>query len=263
MQQLATRTYQYLSSAIEHFANSTTSVKQQENFQNKLPYIPVKSEYASVDKIHSILSSSIVRRTLQAISDKYYFSPISRIIQSTKVASNDNYPTLMANYQKCCQKLRITDPPCVYVTSDIQGINALSVQCERQTLILVSPQVALLPDAELCFLLGHELGHCQQGHITAHVVIGLLHSMREKSELFAPLLEDAVCVPLKQWFRDSEFTADRAGMACCENMESVYTLFCRLGMKQQVLAYESFLELEATSPLLATRYNELKKLVSR
>lgn len=203
-----------------------------------------------------------VQKILQPIADKYYLKDIQQIVQTTSPIQSASYPRLFCNLQYCCQILQITDIPTIYVTPRVAGINALSISYQKETLILLSPQVATLTDFEQRFILGHELGHCRQGNIVAHIVLGLLDSINNLSESVGPLIEDAINVPLKNWFRSTEFEADKAGYLCAPDFNMVHTLFTKLGMKEQITAFESYAEVDATHPLLLTRYNELKKHIA-
>lgn len=74
--------------------------------------------------------------------------------------------------------MNIKKIPILYITSRLKGINALSVEMNKEQIILLSlPAVVMLGEAELRFLLGHELGHIQQGHLIAHTVQGLLEDL--------------------------------------------------------------------------------------
>lgn len=203
-----------------------------------------------------------IQKILQPIADKYYLKDIQQIVQTTSPIQSVSYPRLFYNLQYCCQTLHITDIPTIYVTPRVTSINALSVSYQKETLILLSPQATTLTDLEQRFILGHELGHCQQGNLVAHIVLGLLDSVNNLSESVGPLIEDAVNVPLKNWFRSTEFEADKAGYLCAPDINMVHTLFTKLGMKEQITAFESYAEIDATHPLLLTRYNELKKHIA-
>lgn len=203
-----------------------------------------------------------IQKIFQSLADKYYLDDVRRIVQSTRSITELTYPRLFANLQACCQILHMVTPPTLYVTPSIAGINALSVQYDGQIIILLSPQVVALSDEEQCFILGHELGHCRQGNMAAHVVLGLLDTIHNKTEILGPLLEDAVNVPLKEWFRRMEFEADEAGYLCAPDMDMVHALFTRLGMKEQITGFESYAEVDATHPLLLTRFNELSKRIA-
>ena len=136
----------------------------------------------------------------------------------------------------------------------MKGINALSIETKgklgRKTIILLS-------ESELSFLLGHELGHHQQGNLVCHTVNGLMNNIVKSSEIFGPIILDTIEVPLKRWCKQSEFNADRAGYLCCENISTVKSLFKKLGMIETPTSFHHYRETGDDHPMFITRYNQL------
>lgn len=146
------------------------------------------------------------------------------------------------------------------MTTKLRGINALSVEIKGCKMILVSRRFASsLTTDEMKFILGHELGHHQQGNLVGHTVNGLLNSMTDKSEVLGPIVLDTIEVPLKRWCRRSEFNADRAGFLCCQDIKVVRNLFLKLGMIEERNVFHQYKETGEDHPLLFTRYEELLK----
>ena len=148
--------------------------------------------------------------------------------------------------------------PKLYVTGQIQGVNALSVEVKGRRLILLSRISTIrLNEQELRFILGHELGHHQQGNLACHTVNGLLDTLNNSSKIFGPMIADTIEVPMKRWCRQSEFNADRAGLICCENVEAVESLLSKITEKRFRTSYLSISELFEDHPLLMTRMEKL------
>lgn len=146
------------------------------------------------------------------------------------------------------------DSPKVYITRKIRGINALSVEIKSKNLILISRQfIVRLTPKEQAFILGHELGHHQQGNLVCHTINGLFDILNNSSEILGPIISDTMEVPLKRWCRQTEFYADRAGFICCKDLEIINNLFRRFGMQPSLSAYYEYKELEASHPHLQTR----------
>lgn len=246
--------------AVEGLANSDAGdVKTQKLVDvSNLDSIP-NYAYPCDNYIDTILENKLTRHTLRAIATKYYGKQIKDIILNGSEVSAKNYPHLFANYQDCCKTLNIANPPKVFVTSCLSGVNALSVEVmDNEPIILLSfMSVAGLNDLEQKFLLGHELGHIQMGHMLAHTVQGLLQDFNSRVELLGPIVTDLIDVPLNRWYRTSEFTADRAGYLCCRDISTIRRLFNRLGDDAPVNAFEQFKELSDAYPLMATRMAQL------
>jgi len=214
--------------------------------------------------INVLLSSYLVRTSLQKIADKYYAEETAKIAQNGNLVDENRYPRLNAIYETCIRKLGITERIPLYITSQLTGINALSIELHGKTMILISRQaVAQLSEDELLFVLGHELGHCQYGHMCCHTVLGMIADMNKVSEIFGSLVADMIEVPLVKWFHCSEFTADRAGLICCGSKEVAQNIFLRLGLNNEVSAYEQYRELSSPHPLLQTRWQMLEQFAAQ
>ena len=208
--------------------------------------------------IGDFLDNKLVRACLKSIADKYYGSQITVIRNEGVLLTNDSYPMLHSTYIHCCHTLKIMNPPAVYITHRLRGINALSVEINNEQMILLSRRVAIsLSAKEQAFILGHELGHHQQGNLVGHTVNGLVNSLKDKSEIFGPMIQDAIEVPLKRWCRRSEYNADRAGLLCCKDIEVVKQLFLKIGMIESVTVYHQYKETSDDHPMLTTRLKEL------
>lgn len=251
------KTYNGLRRWVDQFANTTTDATgASPKVENRSAWYAEWDDNYLGDLLDNALSRSVLRR----IADSYYGEQLSGLIDEATRLTPETYPTLHAVYASSCDTLGFYNPPAVFVTGRLKGINALSLNVKGSQSILVSPKVATcLSPNEQSFILGHELGHHQQGNLVCHTVGGLLDNFSRASEVFGPLLLDTIEMPLKRWCRRSEFNADRAGYLCCQDTDAVRNLFLRLGMKFETSTYENFIELETTHPLLATRWKMLNE----
>lgn len=224
-------------------------------------YYKTDYAYPCDSYINTLLGTFLVRKTLQKIAEKYYSNDIKELHQGSTLVTSKNYPQLFNLYEKCIERLQLSKHCPLYVTNQLTGINALSIELGGEQMILISRRaVAQLSEEELLFILGHELGHCQYGHITCHTVLGLLNDMNKASEILGPLLTDTIEVPLVKWFHCSEFTADRAGLICCQSLQTTHEIFEKLGMSlTRQEAYIHYKELSSPHPLLQTRWEMLQK----
>ena len=246
---------------VDHFANSTTgSDVTPQKIENR------RAWYAEWDDnyLGDLLDNNLAKSILRKIADSYYGKQLDELLEEATELTTDTYPLLYSVYAACCDTLGMYTPPKAFVTGKMKGINALSLEVKGKQLILISPKVAvcLLPEQQ-AFLLGHELGHHQQGNLVCHTVNGLMDTLNDASEIFGPLVLDTIEVPLKRWCRCSEFNADRAGFLCSKNPDSILQLFLRLGMKSDVSAYEDYLEVGFAHPLLNTRWKALKDYIEK
>ncbi len=267
MQGVLEKAYNGFLEVIEGFANCSTDVP----LQTKPDEVAKPSDvsipdyaYPCDNYINTVLDNRLVRQTLRNIAAKYYGNQMGEIIQISSELTPQNYPKLHTNYQYCCTTLNVTNPPKVFITSNLSGVNALSVEVEDASIILLSyMSVISLNDRAQRFLLGHELGHIQLGHMVVHTLQGLLQDLNTRAELLGPIITDLIDVPLNRWYRTSEFTADRAGYLCCEDLDAVERLFIHLGMDPNPSAYMEYMELEASHPTLHTRWGALREYIDK
>ena len=236
-----------------------TTIKNSD-FLSQKKDIPLSYAYPCNNYISSILSNVLVRKSLQAFTDKYCTEQIENIKSSSLLVTKNNYPRCYDVLQSCYKSLNIEDFPEVYITNRLRGINALSVGTDSSSIILVSCKAVIsLSEGELKFMIGHELGHIIQKNLECHTAKGLLDNLNNKSEILGPIVSDMIEVPLNQWCRANEYTADRAGYLCCKNMESVYSLFSKIGNDNTKTVYSNYMEIYREHPYIKDRIDRINE----
>lgn len=225
---------------------------------------PLPFAYPCDNYMDSILSNGLVRKSLQLFADKYCKEQIQKIKSTGQLVSNSNYPHFYDVLQSCYKSLNIEEVPEVYVTNQLKGINALSVGTDSAPIILISRKAMIsLSDGELKFMIGHELGHILQKNLMCHTIKGLLDNLNSKSEILGPIVSDLIDVPLNQWYRCAEYTADRAGYICAKSITHIRSLFgrlCNTTIKEtnQIARY---FELSNIHPMYNNRINQLEQFI--
>lgn len=212
--------------------------------------------------IESIFNNPTVKYSLKKIFNRKLRGEITKIIESSIEISLTSFPKIYRILLNCCSKLGVHNIPQCYLSSKLKGINSLTIGDEGNAIILVSPLAAAkLNGNELSFIIGHELGHIVQQNLICHTIKGCLDHITDKSQLFGPIIADVIDVPLNNWHRCSEYTADRAGLICCEQLSIALNVFEKLKCEQlnsnNVL--DDFNEMSSDHPTIENRMNELKK----
>jgi peptidase M48 ste24p len=225
-----------------------------------LPYA-----YPCDNYMDTILSNGLVRKTLQLFADKYCKEQIQKIKLAGQLVCGNNYPCFYDILQSCYNSLNVEEIPEVYVTNQLKGINALSVGTDSAPIILISRKAVIsLSDGELKFMIGHELGHILQKNLMCHTIKGVLDNLNNKSEILGPIVSDLIDVPLSQWYRCAEYTADRAGLICAKSIlhiKSLFTRLCNTNIKEtdQIARY---FELNNIHPIYNSRLNQLEQFIA-
>jgi Zn-dependent protease with chaperone function len=99
------------------------------------------------------------------------------------------------------------------------GINGYTTGYNEDVLmVLKSGAVDLLTPEELRFVVGHEMGHVKSGHVLFHMMAQLFNVAISQLPIVGALAEP-IRFALLYWDRMSEFTADRAGLLACQNLD--------------------------------------------
>jgi hypothetical protein len=154
-------------------------------------------------------------------------------------------PRLYGLFDDCRKAIGFIDDVELYVVNN-PDINAFAMHSssadEPHIISITSGTIERMSDAELRFVLGHELGHIAYDHYRASQVNNALSRDSEDSTM-PPLLEARMQV----WDRLAELSADRAGfLATGEQLEPIVSVFFKLasGLGPEHLQFDigAFLE---------------------
>lgn len=221
---------------------------------------PLPYAYPCDNYMDSILSNGLVRKSLQLFADKYCKEQIQNIKSTGQLVSNSNYPHFYDILHSCYKALSVEEIPEVYITNQLKGINALSVGTDSAPIILISRKAVIsLSDGELKFMIGHELGHILQKNLMCHTIKGLLDNLNSKSEILGPIVSDLIDVPLNQWYRCAEYTADRAGLMCSSDIRFIESIFQKVIYNKAASTLDDYYELGHHHPDITKRLYELHR----
>lgn len=163
--------------------------------------------------------------------------------------TNQNYPKIYALLNNACEILNLQQRPDLYLQPHF-GINGFTVGSEKPIIVISSEAIDLLNDLELLFLFGHEIGHIKSQHVLYHQIASYMPAIAEAVGNVTLGIGGLISVPaqlaLVHWARMSEFTADRAGLLTCQDVEVAGCLMMKLaGMPTkyyQEMDFEVFLQ---------------------
>lgn len=144
---------------------------------------------------------------------------------SLKVTAN-NYPRLYDYLNYACAVLDLDKRPELYVQWGY-NINAFTTGSENPIMVLNSGLLDLCTEDEILFIIGHECGHIKSNHMLYHMMAQIINNIIDEVPG-----GNIIAFPLKfalyYWSRMSEFTADRAGLLCCQNMKAAVSAFIKM-----------------------------------
>ncbi len=163
---------------------------------------------------------------LEMLTKKVMEYGFERVFYLENIADNVRvgdkmFPRLYRLLQWGCKILGVAEPE-LYVTTDPIP-NAYTYGHTRPFMVLSSGLMDMLDDQELLFVVGHELGHIKYGHVLYTVLARNLTIILElvgKATLgLGQLLGYGLALPLFDWYRKAELSADRAGLLCVQDKD--------------------------------------------
>ena len=166
-----------------------------------------------------IVGNFITKHTIEKIYTVQYTG------SNLKVTS-ENYPTIYEYLQYACQILNMPKIPDLYIQWGY-GINSFTVGSEKPIIVINSGLIDLCDDDEIMFVIGHECGHIKSNHMLYHMMAQVINLFIDSIPL-GNIAAAPIQYALYYWDRMSEFTADRAGLLCCQNKVSAIRAFMKM-----------------------------------
>lgn len=176
-------------------------------------------------------------------------------------AGRESYPSLYALMVRCCEILSCPVPELYITTNPV--MNAYTAGQRRTCIVLHSGLVEALTADELCFVIGHEIGHIKCAH-------GLYRQLGDLLIRYWDLLASVVPIPglglmrvplliaYWEWYRRAEFTCDRAALLCVQNLDPSLRALAKLA--GSVSGYDDELNVDTAIQQVGAK-SDVNKLV--
>ncbi|MEE1928404.1 M48 family metallopeptidase [Streptomyces sp. TRM 70351] len=154
------------------------------------------------DTVFKTLSGLLPERSLRLL----FLSDSVRV-------SDQQFAHLNDMLRDACYILDLEKVPAMYVTQNPQP-QAMCIGLDEPIIVMTTGLVELLDEEETRAVIGHEVGHALSGHAVYRTVLLFLTSIAVKVA-WIPLGNVAIMAlvaALREWFRKSELSADRAGL---------------------------------------------------
>ncbi len=148
-----------------------------------------------------------------------------------------NIPEIYEILEEACHIMGIQEIPELHIMLDDQIQSSTSGE-KRRIIVMSSGAIELLNSDELLFVFGRELGHIKSNHVIYHM---MAHSIKVVAQIISDMtlgLGNMLSMPLQAallyWHRMSEFTADRAGLLTCQDINiAAHCLIKMAGLPEQ------------------------------
>ncbi|MFB7633059.1 M48 family metallopeptidase [Streptomyces sp. NPDC056149] len=162
------------------------------------------------DTVFKTLSGLLPERSLRLL----FLSDSVRV-------SDQQFAHLNAMLRDACYILDLEKVPPMYVNQDPQP-NAMCIGLDEPIIVVTTGLVELLDEEEMRAVIGHEVGHALSGHAVYRTILLFLTNLATKVA-WIPLGNVAVMAivtALREWFRKSELSADRAGLLVGQDLQA-------------------------------------------
>lgn len=145
---------------------------------------------------------------------------------------------------ECVDVLDAPEKPELFVTQSPIA-NAYTIGMDQPFIVITSGLYDLMTHDEMRFVVGHELGHALSGHAVYRTM--MMHLMRLADSFgFMPIggwALRAIVAALLEWQRKSELSGDRAGLLCCQDLDTAIRVEMKLagGSRLDKLDSQAFL----------------------
>lgn len=162
------------------------------------------------DTVFKALSGLLPERSLRLL----YLSDSVRV-------SDQQFQHLHTMLLDACYILDLPKVPPMYVTQDPQP-NAMCIGLDEPIIVVSTGLVELLDEEEMRAVVGHEVGHALSGHAVYRTILLFLTNFALKIAWIplGNLAMMAIVTALREWFRKSELSADRAGLLVGQDLEA-------------------------------------------
>jgi Zn-dependent protease with chaperone function len=213
---------------------------------------------------------------LAFLAISYYMSQAHHqsLIQNARAVKPDTMPKLYHIAQVGTQRLR-PGPLKLYVAPS-NTLNAYTFGLTSpKVVVLYSSLLGLMDEDEIAFILGHEMGHVALGHTWLNSLVGGIAGI--PSPWAASIL---LILAFRGWNRACEFSADRAGLLVCGDINKAISALVKLAAGPEADTHEELLQayrqLDAeddtflsnlgeslgTHPMTIKRINEMRRFAA-
>ncbi|OEU85023.1 peptidase M48 [Streptomyces abyssalis] len=154
------------------------------------------------DSVFKALSGLVTERSLRLLF----------LANSVRV-NDEQFAHLNSMLRDACYILDLEKVPPMYVNQD-PNPNAMCIGLDAPVIVVSTGLVELLDEEEMRTVIGHEVGHALSGHSVYRTILLFLTNLALKVA-WIPLGNVAIMAivtALREWFRKSELSADRAGL---------------------------------------------------
>lgn len=169
----------------------------------------------------------VISKIIEYSFERVYY--LQNVADNVRV-SDKMFPKLNRYLEWGCKILDVPKPE-FYVALD-PAYNAYTYGHTKPFIVITSSLLNLLDEQEKMFVICHELGHIKCEHVLYTLVaenLAVLIEMFGKMTLgLGAILGAGLALPLLDWYRKAELSADRAGLLAVQDPQVAVRTFMKL-----------------------------------
>jgi len=162
---------------------------------------------------------------------------VSLTASSVKITEN-HFPQIYEIFKDCGDILDLKKLPKFYVSHE-PGAQACTTGADDTFLVVSSALIDLMTRDELYFIIGHEMGHIKSNHVLYHDLANWIkHIATVAGNLtfgIGEIVGMGLMTAIINWIKKSEFTADRAGLIACQDVDVATKALIKLALGSKKL----------------------------
>lgn len=170
---------------------------------------------------------TLTRKVMEFGLERIFY--LQNVADNVRV-TNKMFPKLHRYLQWGSKILGVPEPE-MYVNMDPVP-NAYTYGHTRPFIVMTSGLIDMLDEEERFYVIGHELGHIKSEHVLYTVVaenISTIIDVIGQATLgIGSLLGTGLALPLYDWYRKAELSADRAALLCVQDRDVATRTFMKL-----------------------------------
>ncbi|MDQ2890600.1 MAG: M48 family metallopeptidase [Gemmatimonadota bacterium] len=180
------------------------------------------ADRAALQTLRSIPGlDELVRKVMSFLGER----GVRQLFTADAVRINERQrPRLNALYAEVLETMDWSERPDLFVTQT-PFVNAMAVGFAKPFIVVHTGALSMLDEPQQRVLLGHEVGHVMSGHSTYSTLALLFLSFGFNAIPGLGLIALPIQWALLEWYRKSEFSADRAGLLASQDPIETMRMF--------------------------------------
>jgi Zn-dependent protease with chaperone function len=170
---------------------------------------------------------------LTKVADEHLVKPLSDDVRTRMLAiqgievTPEQFPELDSAVKTCARILHLEKVPRVFVSASAQF--PITTENYAEPVLIIQPGTLdrFKEPVELRFLIGREFGHAKAGHTRWRMLVKRMNAITDKFNFLGDA-NISPFLPILRWARESEMTADNAGLICAQDEKSCELVLLRL-----------------------------------